>query len=77
VAGTGVLPAQPTDIPTALAATRQADVVILYLGGKAGWYGDDLTEKEGVTPRVAHGCSESPCMQELSLKKGSFFETLV
>jgi glycosyl hydrolase family 3/fibronectin type III domain protein len=22
-------------------------VVILYIGGKAGWYGDDLTEKEG------------------------------
>jgi beta-glucosidase len=24
-----------------------ADLVILYVGGKAGWYGDDLTEKEG------------------------------
>ena len=24
-----------------------ADVVILYVGGKGGWYGDDLTEKEG------------------------------
>jgi beta-xylosidase len=47
VAGTGVLPAQPTDIPAAVAAAKQADVVILYVGGKGGWYGDDLTEKEG------------------------------
>jgi beta-xylosidase len=47
VAGTGVLPAQPTDIPAAVAAAREADVVILYIGGKGGWYGDDLTEKEG------------------------------
>jgi beta-xylosidase len=47
VAGTGVLPAQPTDIPGAAAAANAADLVILYVGGKAGWYGDDLTEKEG------------------------------
>jgi beta-glucosidase len=47
VAGTGVLPAQPTDIPAAVAAARAADLVVLYVGGKAGWYGDDLTEKEG------------------------------
>jgi beta-glucosidase len=47
VAGTGVLPANPSDIPAAVAAARDADVVILYIGGKAGWYGDDLTEKEG------------------------------
>lgn len=47
VAGTGVLPAQPTDIPAAVAAAREADVVILYIGGKGGWYGNDLTEKEG------------------------------
>jgi beta-glucosidase len=47
VAGTGVTPAQPTDIPAAVAATRQADLVILYVGGKAGWYGNDLTEAEG------------------------------
>jgi hypothetical protein len=45
--GTGVPPAQPTDIPAAVAAAEHADVVILYIGGKAGWYGDDLTEKEG------------------------------
>jgi beta-glucosidase len=42
-----VLPSNPSDIPAAVAAARDADVVILYIGGKAGWYGDDLTEKEG------------------------------
>jgi beta-glucosidase len=47
VAGTGVLPTNPTDIAAAVAAAQDADVVILYIGGKAGWYGDDLTEKEG------------------------------
>jgi beta-xylosidase len=46
-AGTGVLPSNPSDIPAAVAAARDADVVIVYIGGKAGWYGDDLTEKEG------------------------------
>ena len=45
VAGTGVLPSQPTDIPAAVAAAKEADAVILYIGGKGGWYGDDLTEK--------------------------------
>jgi beta-glucosidase len=47
VAGTGVLPSQPTDISAAVAAANSADVVILYVGGKAGWFGDDLTEGEG------------------------------
>jgi beta-glucosidase len=47
IAGTGVLPSQPTDIPAAVVAAESADVVILYVGGKAGWYGNDLTEKEG------------------------------
>jgi beta-glucosidase len=47
VAGTGVLPSQPTDISAAVAAAKSADVVILYVGGKAGWFGDDLTEGEG------------------------------
>jgi beta-glucosidase len=41
LAGTGVLPSQPTDIPAAVAAAKAADLVILYIGGKAGWYGDD------------------------------------
>jgi beta-glucosidase len=43
IAGT----AQPIDIPGAVNAAKEADVVILYIGGKGGWYGDDLTEKEG------------------------------
>jgi beta-xylosidase len=47
VDGTGVLPTNPMDIPAAVAAAREADVVILYIGGKAGWYADDLTEGEG------------------------------
>jgi len=47
VAGTGVVPAQPTDIPAALAAAKAADLVILSVGGAAGWFGDNLTEKEG------------------------------
>jgi len=47
VAGAGVLPSQPTDISAAVAAAKSADVVILYVGGKAGWFGDDLTEGEG------------------------------
>jgi beta-glucosidase len=47
VAGTGIVPAQPTDIPAAVAAARDADVVILAIGGQAGWVGDHLTEKEG------------------------------
>ena len=47
VAGTGVTPAQPSDIPGAVAAAKAADLVILYVGGAAGWVGDNLTEKEG------------------------------
>jgi beta-glucosidase len=47
VAGTGVLPSNPSDIDAAVAAAREADVVVLYIGGKAGWYSDDLTEGEG------------------------------
>jgi beta-glucosidase len=47
VAGTGVSPAQPSDIPAAVAAAKAADLAILYVGGKAGWFGADLTEGEG------------------------------
>jgi beta-xylosidase len=47
VAGTGIQPSQPINIPAAVAAAKAADLVILYVGGKAGWVGDDLTEKEG------------------------------
>jgi beta-glucosidase-like glycosyl hydrolase len=47
VAGTGVLPSNPADIPAAVTAAAEADLIVLYIGGKGGWYGDDLTEKEG------------------------------
>ena len=46
VAGTGVVPSQPTDIPAAVAAAREADVVILAVGGHAAWFGN-RTEGEG------------------------------
>jgi beta-xylosidase len=36
VAGTGVLPSNPSNIPAAVAAARDAGLVILYIGGKAG-----------------------------------------
>jgi beta-glucosidase len=60
IAGTGVTPAQPTDIPGAVAAAKAADLVILYVGGAAGWVGDNLTEKEGATPQTS-SCRRSSC----------------
>ncbi|MBV9380024.1 MAG: glycoside hydrolase family 3 C-terminal domain-containing protein [Streptosporangiaceae bacterium] len=48
VAGTGAMPSEPTDIPAAVAAAREADLVIFYIGGKAAWAGHDRTEGEGV-----------------------------
>jgi beta-glucosidase len=47
VAGTGVVPSEPTDIPAAVAAAKAADVVILAVGGRAAWAGKDRTEGEG------------------------------
>jgi beta-xylosidase len=47
VAGTGVVPSEPTDIPAAVAAAQEADAVILYVGGKSAWFGKDRTEGEG------------------------------
>lgn len=47
VAGTGVTPSQPTDIPAAVDAAKEADVVILAVGGRAAWAGKDRTEGEG------------------------------
>jgi beta-xylosidase len=47
VAGTGVVPSEPTDIPAAVAAAKEADVVILAVGGRAAWAGKDRTEGEG------------------------------
>jgi beta-glucosidase-like glycosyl hydrolase len=46
VAGTGVVPSEPTDIPAAVAAARNADVVILAIGGRSAW-SDERTEGEG------------------------------
>ena len=47
VASTGVVPSEPTDIPAAVAAAKEADTVILYVGGRAAWAGKDRTEGEG------------------------------
>ena len=46
IAGTGVVPKEPTDIPAAVAAARDADVVILAVGGRSAW-SDERTEGEG------------------------------
>jgi beta-xylosidase len=46
VAGTGVIPKEPTDIPAAVAAARNADVVILAVGGRSAW-SNERTEGEG------------------------------
>ena len=47
VAGTGVVPSEPTNIAAAVAAARDADVVILAIGGHSAWFGSDVTEGEG------------------------------
>jgi len=46
VAGTGVVPSEPTDIPAAVDAAQNADVVILAVGGRSSWSGG-RTEGEG------------------------------
>ncbi|SQD96817.1 Glycoside hydrolase family 3 domain protein [Parafrankia sp. Ea1.12] len=46
-AGCGVLDEEPADIPAAVAAAADADVVILALGGRAGWFTPRITEGEG------------------------------
>jgi beta-xylosidase len=46
VASTGVVPSEPADIPAAVAAARNADVVILAIGGRSSW-SDKRTEGEG------------------------------
>jgi beta-glucosidase len=46
VAGTGVISSEPTDIPAAVAAARDADVVILAVGGRSAW-SNERTEGEG------------------------------
>jgi beta-xylosidase len=46
VAGTGVVPPEPTDIPAAAAAARNADVVILAVSGRSAG-SNERTEGEG------------------------------
>jgi beta-glucosidase len=46
VAGAGVIPKEPTDIPAAVSAARNADVVILAVGGRSAW-SNERTEGEG------------------------------
>ena len=46
VAGTGVVPKEPTDIPAAVAAARDAEVIILTVGGRSAW-SHERTEGEG------------------------------
>jgi beta-glucosidase len=45
--GTGISPDDPCDIDAAVAAARDADVVIAAIGGRGGWFGTRITEGEG------------------------------
>jgi beta-glucosidase len=45
--GVGLRPEDPQDIAAAVAVARTADVVVLAIGGKAGWFGKHITEGEG------------------------------
>jgi beta-glucosidase len=47
VVATGVLDSEPTDLDAVAAAVDGADLVILALGGRPGWFGNALTEGEG------------------------------
>ena len=47
VAGCGVLDTEPSDLDAAVRAAESAEVVILALGGRPGWFGTELTEGEG------------------------------
>jgi len=45
--GVGISPGDPSDIGAAVAAARDADVVIAAIGGRGGWFGHRVTEGEG------------------------------
>ena len=45
--GCGVNPGEPIDIEAAIATAAEADVIILALGGRPGWFGSGQTEGEG------------------------------
>ena len=47
VTGVGVLSTERQDIAAAVAAAEEADVVVLAIGGRCGWYGPTVTEGEG------------------------------
>lgn len=47
VSGTGVLDSEPADLEAAVAVAESADVVVLALGGRPGWFGAAMTEGEG------------------------------
>lgn len=45
--GVNIHPDDPQDIGAAVAAAETADVVVLALGGRGGWFGTRITEGEG------------------------------
>ncbi|WP_461171110.1 glycoside hydrolase family 3 N-terminal domain-containing protein [Arthrobacter sp. Z1-15] len=47
VEGVGIHPDDPQDLAAAVALAQEADVVVLAIGGKAGWFGTRITEGEG------------------------------
>lgn len=47
VEGVSIHPDDPQDLDAAVALAQEADVVILAIGGKAGWFGTRVTEGEG------------------------------
>ncbi|MGN9847199.1 glycoside hydrolase family 3 N-terminal domain-containing protein [Nonomuraea sp. H19] len=47
VEGVGIHPDDPQNLDAAVALAQEADVVILAVGGKAGWFGARITEGEG------------------------------
>lgn len=47
VAGVHIRADDEQDIPAAIAAAQRADVVIVAMGGRGGWFGTRITEGEG------------------------------
>ncbi|MEV1005300.1 glycoside hydrolase family 3 N-terminal domain-containing protein [Nonomuraea sp. NPDC050202] len=47
VEGVGIHPDDPQNLDAAVALAQEADVVVLAIGGKAGWFGTRITEGEG------------------------------
>jgi hypothetical protein len=53
VAGTGVPPSNPTDIPAAVAAAEEADLVVLYIGGRRAGTATTSPKRKAATPRTS------------------------